>query len=184
MQPEDLPGTDPNTLPYFITEAQTGHRVPARFEPLTSQDTAELNNEDWTQAAFAPTWLQLVHSEHVYKLMRVAEQDRRIQGLIHVGMISPGITYLANSLLEAAPFNQRHKNLREYIGVGRVLVARLAAESFTQGRQGRVLVHPRSGTEGFYTSLGFYALLPRKRNYVLDEEPAATLLRSVCLKPG
>ena len=182
MQAEDLPGINPNTLPYFITEPQTSRRVPARFEPLTSGDAVELNNEDWTQATFAPTWLQFVHKEDVYKLVRVDEQDRRIQGLIHVGVVPPGRTYLAKNLLEAAPFNQRHKNMREYQGIGRVLVARLVAESVIQGWQGRVRVRPRSGTVEFYTSLGFYPLEPLKRDYVLDEEPAEVLLRSVCLK--
>lgn len=34
MELADLLNDDPNTLPYFITEAQTSRKVLVRFEPL------------------------------------------------------------------------------------------------------------------------------------------------------
>lgn len=180
MQPEDLPGTDANTLPYFITEAQTGHRVPAHFEPLTPNDAAELNNEDWATAQFSSTWKQYVQAERVYKLVRVDFEDQRIQGLAHVGKIEQGSIYLKKSLLEAAPFNQHGNKFQVYRGVGRVLIARLVAESVLLGGQGRVSVRPRTGVENFYQAMGFEPVLPLKRNYALNAEEAAALLNAAC----
>ena len=155
MQPEDLPGADPNTLPYFITEAQTGSRVPARFEPLTLQDAAELNNEDWQNAVFKHVWPQLLTDENTFKLVCVSSTDTRIQGVAHVGSVLWAGGLLEKSLLETAPFNLYGQSMQTYQGTGRALVARLVVGSILQGGQGRVGVVPRPGSEAFYQRLGF-----------------------------
>jgi hypothetical protein len=180
LEIEDLPGADPNTLPYFITEAQTSRVIPVRFEALTAEDVPELTNEDWVQAVFAAAWRQYVYGERVLKLVCVAAEDQRIQGLLHLGSLDTSRVFLIESLLETAPFNRSNTSQQNYNGVGRVLVARLVVESVQIGGHGRVVVQPRSGTASFYETIGFKAL-PAKRRYILDTAQAKLLLESVCI---
>lgn len=155
MEPDDLPGTNPNTLPYFITEAQTGRVVPVRFEQINAADQTELRNEDWQQAVFRDVWPELVRDDHTLKLVCDGGEDARIQGMVRFGNLTRRSKLLKTNLLEAAPFNRHGRQLQAYRGVGRVLVARLVVESVLQGGHGRVAVLARTGTEPFYRALGF-----------------------------
>ena len=178
MNPDDLPGTDPNTLPYFITEAHTGRVVPVRFEWITPADQAELRNEDWQQAVFRDVWPELINDATTLKLVCVSGEDARIQGMILVGRVTRYGTWLKKNLLEAAPFNQHGRQVQIYRGVGRVLVARLIAESVLQGGQGRVLVKPRKRAKAFYRVLGF----KEQQDFRLGIMEAETLLQSTLLR--
>ena len=179
MEIKNLPGADPNALSYFIMEAQTNCVVPVRFQALTAEDVPELTNEDWSQAVFAAAWRQYVYSGRVLKLVRVDAEDQRIQGLVYPGILDPSRSFLVESMLETAPFNRIKAPQQNCHGVGRVLVARLIVESVYSGGQGRVVVQPRTGTDAFYTAIGFMAL-PASRRYILNTERAALLLQSVC----
>ena len=146
MEQEDFANADPNTLPYFIKEQPTGDRVAIHFAALTPQDTAELRNEDWTNAVFRDVWPQLAGAGNTFKMVRTSAQDTRIQGVVHVGNVLWAGGLLEGSLLESAPFNLYGYAAQAYHGVGRALVARLVAESIVQGGQGRVGVRLRPGS--------------------------------------
>ena len=180
MEIDELVGADPNTLPYFVVEARTGKRVAVQFASVTVADEAELRGEDWSQAVFRDVWPALVRDLNTFKLMRVGE-DSRIQGMVRVGDFVHRFRLLKKSLLEAAPFNRHGQGPRQYQGVGRVLVARLVAESLAQGGRGRVLVSARPGTQAFYASLGFENPPNPPKMAIDDEDRIRELMQSVLL---
>jgi hypothetical protein len=168
---------DPNTLPYRIVEAWTGRAVAVQFAPLTPDDEAELRGPEWRSARFAVVWPEYVRLAGTLKLICRRGRDRRIQGLVYPGRVPWPGSPLEKNLLEAAPFNQYTAGeQRVYRGVGRVLVARLVAESFRQGGHGCVLVQAAPGSEGFYETLGFQRVTRLGRQFLLDEDAAEQLL--------
>ena len=174
MEPSELLNADPDMLPYFITEVQTGRKVSVRFEPLALDDLAELQSAEWARAVFAAVWQYYAGDARTYKLVCTEGEDRRIQGIVSVGDVLPYGTSLRKSLLESAPFNRREKSAQVHRGVGRVMIARLIAESYLRGQQGRVSVVPRPGSEAFYTAIGFR----QRGDFVLEEASAYALLTS------
>jgi hypothetical protein len=106
LKRDELPGSDPNTLPYFVLEVQTGQHVPVRFAPLTAADEAELRGMDWSQAVFRDVWPELVNDSRTFKMLCVNSHDTRIQGMVRLGQYAPVSGLLKKSLLEAAPFNR------------------------------------------------------------------------------
>ena len=177
MNPDDLPGTDPNMLPYFITEAQTGHIIQVQFASVAVLDQPELRNEDWSQSVFRDVWPEIASHERTLKLVCIGSEDTRIQGMLCVGILTRPGGFLRKNLLESAPFNRHGQQTQAYYGVGRVLVARLVAESVLQGGQGRVVVEPRKGTEKFYRAIGFKG----GETFQLSATNAGTLLRATLL---
>ena len=175
MELADILKSDPHTLPYFITEVQTGDKVPVRFEPLALDDIVELQGAVWSRAVFASVWQHYAGDVRTYKLVCKEGGDRRIQGIVRIGSIAPHGRLLKTSLLETASFNRKEHPARVFRGVGRVLVARLAVESILQGGQGRVVVRPREGTASFYLALSFI----KNNSYVLNATNAQMLLNSV-----
>ena len=127
-------------------------------------------------------WLQLAGEPGVFKLIRTDLQDKRIQGLLHVGALDPTGAFVMDSLLEASPFNRSGASQPEYYGVGSVLAARLAAESILLGGQGRVVVQPRTGTAPFYKRIGFRVFSPASQRYILSVEQAALLMQKVLIE--
>jgi hypothetical protein len=180
LERDELPGTNPNTLPYFISETQTGLRILVRFAPLTAADEAELRGMDWSQAVFRDIWPELVNDSNTFKMLCVNSHDTRIQGMVRLGQYAPVSGLLKKSLLEAAPFNRYGRSTQSYHGVGRVLVARLVIESVWQGGQGRVVVTPRPGSEVFYHTLGFR----RSPKMILDSEDSIRALMTSVLLPS
>lgn len=181
MELVSLLTADPNTLPYFIMDTRTGNVVPVRFEPLTPDDDAELRGERWSAAVFADVWPNYMHIPNTFKLVRTQDSKSDIQGIVHVGKIMTKGRFLKKSLLETAPSDQHQALQPHYKGVGRILIARLAVESYLQGGQGKVLVRPRPGTEPFYRALGFTPAPRIPRRYILDSSEAETLLQKTLL---
>jgi hypothetical protein len=169
-----------DALPYFITEIESDRPIPVRFALLTAADETELRGEGWAGAIFTEVWSGYAPIEQALKLISVAGTDKRIQGLVRIGTVLPGSQFLTKSLLEVAPFNRYDSQPRIYRGVGRVLIARLIAESYRQGTQGRIRVHARPGSESFYRALGFRTKLPPI--FMLDTESAERLLNEVLLE--
>lgn len=177
MEITQLPGSDLDTLPFYITASQSGRTVPVRFAPLAPEDADELTSELWRQAVFSDVWPQFIGDETTRKLVCTQNEDLRIQGLVRFGSVTRSGGLLKHNLLEAAPFNQHNTSVQQYRGVGRVLVARLVAESVAQGGEGRVAVSPRRGTEPFYLAIGF-----KMKNIMrLDSAAAETLLEATLL---
>ncbi|WP_395145006.1 GNAT family N-acetyltransferase [Armatimonas sp.] len=82
-------------------------------------------------------------------------------GIVRLGEVPSGVSFLMRSLLETNPECQSiNARGTKYRGIGRVLIARLVAESYNLGTQGqiRVKAHPRA--RGFYEALGF---IPSKK---------------------
>ena len=170
---------DPNTLPYFVTEAATGDRLPVQFASLIDSDIAELLEATWIDAVFRDVWPVHATEGQALKLARVNGADTAIQGLIRLGNAAVAGNFLRKSLLETAPHNRRDAVTPRYRGVGRVLVARLVIESYRQGAQGRVLVETQREAEGFYRRLGFIGLPYGAKILKLYQAEARQLLQSV-----
>ena len=83
---------------------------------------------------------------------------------------------------QAAPANRARTVPRRYRGVGRVLIARLVAQSWVEGGRGKILVSPRPGTEPFYVGLGFRFVRPMRSALVLNEMGAATLMKAALME--
>lgn len=167
---------DPNKLPYFIVQPGTGAEIPVRFVPLVKADAVKLKSAVWSGAVFRDVWLAWIGNEKTLKLVSASRADRQIQGIVHLGKIRQPGGFLRDSLLEAAPFNQRTQSQPQYHAVGRVLVTRLVVESFRQDGRGKVLVRSRPGVVEFYKKLGFREL-PRASGYfILDTVEAISLL--------
>lgn len=182
MELTELLAKDPNTLPYFITEARTQRTVPVRFERLAAEDEAELNGAEWAEARFVDVWREFIGEGRTLKLVCVEEQDRRIQGLVRIGEVTRADGSLKRSLLETAPFNRQEAGeQRAYRGVGRVLVARLVVESYQQGGRGKVTVRAARGTAPFYRAIGFKDSPRWLDHLLLDEAEAAELLQAVLI---
>lgn len=172
---------DPDTLPYFVNDARTEDRVPVRFRGTAEPDAAELNGPDWSESVFREAWLELIKEARALKLVCADNADASVQGLVSVGRVLPGGGALRKSLLEAAPPNRHGAHPQRFCGVGRVLVARLVAESYRRGARGAVTVRARVGSEGFYRALGFRGSPYRPQAFTLYEAEALPLLRGVLL---
>lgn len=194
MKLAELLSRNPDTLPYFITETQSGNPIPVRFEQLTEEDRAELQGEVWAGAVFAAVWPQFIGDEQTRKLVCVSPLEARIQGLVRIGKVASGSGVLTKSLLATALFNRQEMQWQktglpiplvtrqqQYRGVGRVLVARLVVESYRQGGTGKVRVHARPGVELFYRKIGFRNVPHLSHDFVLDEADAETLLQGSLL---
>ena len=143
---------------YFLFDAVAGKDVCVRFEPLTESDRATLNEAKWREARFRDVWLEWARHGVALKLTRCDGEEQPILGLIRPGM-APSINgragALRDSLLETSPAYRHGTAERRYRGIGRVLGARLVAESNAQGAEGRVLVRPVRDSIPFYRNLGF-----------------------------
>ena len=158
-----------NHLLYFIVE--NDRRVAAHFEPLMEEDKEELLGENWAHSVFQHAWHQFIGDPRTLKLVCDDDVERQIQGIVRLGTVVRVIRnggYLRHSLLETAPRNRTQAEQRTYRGVGRALLARLAMQSFNEGGQGRLLVHPRPGSEAFYIKLGFKKIEQLRNPLVAD----------------
>ena len=136
---------------YFVTDA-AGQQVEVCFDMLTADDSNALNGDDWQGARFGDVWREWAAHEVALKLVLCDGSDESILGIVKIGIIrriSGGSRSLRDSLLETAPIHRHDAEQRYYRGIGRVLVARLAAESKAQGVEGRVLVVPVQGSAAF-----------------------------------
>ena len=147
--------TDINRLHYFVTNALTGERHEVYFAPLLPEDEAELRGADWSRAVYRDVWPVYVGDPKTIKLVCAGESTREILGIARIGEVEKRKRFVWKSLLETAPSNRAGTQKREFEGVGRALVARLVAESYRAGGNGRVIVIPRPGSEKFYSKLGF-----------------------------
>ncbi len=182
---ELLRNRDPDHLPYCVIRVATHRSVRVGFQPLQSGDEAELRGPAWSGAVFREVWPGWIGEPGTYKLVRRHGQDRRIQGLLHLGRVERDGGALRDSLLETAPYNrERLVAERTYRGVGRVLVARLVLESYRQGGLGQVLVRARPGIEPFYLRLGFRRVPGAGAYFFLEREGATDLLRAALRTAG
>ena len=175
---------DPDTLPYFVTDAQSGIAVPVAFQKVTEADAVELRSSEWQKATYADFWPECVRVERTLKLLAAGEENGTIQGMVRVGKVEAGSIFLSNSLLESAPQNNYDAPTRRYRGVGRVLVARLVVESYLAEQQGRVLISLGASTnKQFYPALGFVKQPHKDRIYRIFEIAAKELLQSALRVP-
>jgi hypothetical protein len=176
--PANLSGRDPNDLPYFVSD-RLGSRIEVCFQMLDESERERLRGPEWKGAVFHEVWPKLIGDKKTLKLVRKEDPSNRIEGMIRLGdVLGPG-RHLRHSLLESAPPNRAGLAQRELFGVGRVLVARLIIESVLAGGTGRVLVHPRPGTEPFYRHLGFYKRPGSVWTMVINPATATQILLSV-----
>jgi hypothetical protein len=181
---EDLIGRDPNQLPYFVTRTRGGEQVRVRFERLTETDLQLPSGDAWVGAVFHSFWMSAaVTALGALKLTAVSERGDPTLGLLLPGTIKRSGAPLQDSLLETAPRYRYRHGVREYRGVGRVLVARLVVESLLDGGQGAVRVRSRPEVQGFYACLGFRHLPGTRHVMVLEAARGAQLLAEV-LSPG
>lgn len=124
---------------YFVTDS-AGQQVNVCFEPLTGNDSSALEGDDWQGAQFGEVWKAWAEHEVALKLVRCDGSDKSILGVVKIGTVRRANNrggYLRDSLLETAPVYRHDMKARRYRGIGRVLVARLVAESKAQGAEGR-----------------------------------------------
>ncbi len=182
MLPDINAATDINLLPYFVINALTGERQRVYFAPLLPEDEAELRGPDWSRAVYRDVWIAFADDGQTFKLLCIEGSPGEILGLARIGIMKKSDKFLRKSLVESAPSNRTGAGLQKFAGVGRALVARIVAESFRIGGQGRIIVEPRPGSEFFHTRLGF-----QKRNakeWQLGEVDAAILLALVLREAG
>jgi GNAT superfamily N-acetyltransferase len=150
----------------FVRDAQ---REPIRvhFELLVDSDREALLSEPWRSAVFAEVWQEFLDYPQALKLICGQE----IVGLLRLGEKPTGINFLRENLLESRPESKLQ-------GIGRVLVARLVAESYNKGAMGQVRVQSHKNAVGFYQHLGFK---PNRTpfGYDLLRERAQALFESV-----
>lgn len=176
--------SDPDTLPYFITEVQTKVAVPVMFQKTTEVDIAELYSPRWKNAVYTDVWLSYVREERTLKLVTEGEAGHQIHGIVRLGEVLPGGKFLRNSLLETMPQNNYGAENRIYSGVGRVLVARLVVESILAQQQGGVIVSLGTSTpKHFYLALGFRKQSGSERRFALFANELRQLVQSV-LRPS
>ncbi len=143
MRLEEITDQDSNRLPYFALGA-SGEPICVHFEPLVESDREALLSEPWASAVFAEVWPEFIGYSWALKLV----YNQEILGLLRLGAKPAGVNFLRENLLETRP----ESGLR---GVGRVLVARLVAESYNRGATGQVRVQSHRNAVGFYRHLGF-----------------------------
>lgn len=177
MNRESLGNLDLDLLPYGVTDSE-GRPIQVCFSMATMTDLADMVTGGWPGAphGFWLCWLELVRrGVRVERLHRTAD-PRETLGLLRIGRVERGT--LRDSLLETAP---RHRSGgatgsggRCY-GIGRVLVARLAAAACQlPGAAGRVLVRATPKSAGFYERLGFRQV--ETGFYLLEMEGTLRLL--------
>ena len=113
-------------------------------------------------------------------------QDDFIFGLLRMGVSLSARTVHGKlntgSVLETAPHLRYHIRERRYQGVGKVLVARLIAESILRGYGGALIVSPRPQAIPFYLHLGFQPFSRDARRFYNRKETGSQLLQSVLLR--
>ena len=175
---------NPDELPYYVLEGE--RPVQVRFTPLESGDETYINDWGPTSVFFA-MWQQAAQYDiarrTTLKLVAVEEQDNRILGLLRMGDdIQVRAIYgklNTQSILETAPRLRYRVQEREYQGIGKVLVARLIAESVYKGHSGALIITPRPHVVGFYRHLGFRPLSRDPKRYFVQEKLGLQLLQSV-----
>ena len=175
MRLEDVLDQDPDQLSYAVTGPDC--RLPVRFELLTAADALVLWGPSWAHAVFQAVWLNAAIAEFgALKVVAPADHDAGVLGLVLPGTIKKLRGPLEDSLLETAPELRYGNPARSYRGVGRVLVARLVAESIVKGGGGAIRVRVRPGMGSFYTRLGFRSIPGTPYFMVLPSAQALRLL--------
>jgi hypothetical protein len=177
---------NPDVLPYYIMEKVLP--VLVHFAPLEAGDDSHIATF-WPDAIYFDLWHHVaqydVTRQTTLKLIVVEGSDDRILGLVRMGSgvsaraASVGLN--TQSVLETAPRLQFRIRQREYKGVGKVLVARLIAESVLRDRGGALIVTPRPQAIPFYLHLGFQPMNRDPKLFFLREETGVQLLQSVLL---
>lgn len=175
---------DPDNLPYFVLSG--GQPLRVRFTPLEAEDAHRIA-ETWSGAIYFSVWEEVASDpatrQTTLKLIAADSSDDRILGLLrmasHVSMrfYSGGLKPL--SVLETAPSFQHRRQDRRVTGAGKVLVARLIAESVLRGGEGKLIESLRPQSIPFYLHLGFQRDRRNPRLYVISREDGIDLLRSV-----
>ncbi len=151
-----IKNSDLDTLPYRVW-SETNEPVAVRFALPTESDREKLSVYPWNLAVYGPAWPDFIGDSKTRKLISTDGDSPEILGMLRIGEALPGHYYLLRNLLEANPEYKYPKNLssRRIRGIGRVLVARLVAESYNRGMEGRVQVRSHPGAVSFYKHLGF-----------------------------
>jgi hypothetical protein len=175
---EEISDQDRNRLPYFIHGVQ-GEPIRVHFEPLIQSDREALTQSPWLDAVYWESWPFFVEEPKTLKLVRSDGENSEILGLLRLGEKLPGTMLLMKNLLEANPkYRSSIGANREVRGIGKVLVSRLVAESYSLGAAGQVRVKAHHNAIKFYLGIGFkQTVLTHK--YDLLRDPARILFESV-----
>ena len=173
-------------LPYYVMEG--ARPVQVRFVPLEAGDETAINDM-WPGAIYFELWrhVALYNSarETTLKLVTTDGSDSQLLGLLKLGDGTPARSMAGKlntqSVLETAP-SLRYPAARRYKGVGKILVARLIAESILQHFGGAHIVTPRPQTYPFYLHLGFQPVHRVPKLFFLRKEVGTQLLKSVLLE--
>lgn len=152
--PAILQNADPDNLPYFVLDSER-NRIRVCFRQLDDGDVEALRGTDWRGAVFRDVWLSLAGRIPMLKLVRSNDSADEILGLLKLGKLDRPGGPLRFSLLEVAPSDQATNAMRIIRGIGTVMIARLVAQSVTEGGSGKIIVVYRPGTAGFYKHIGF-----------------------------
>jgi Acetyltransferase (GNAT) domain len=173
-------GMSLNDLPYYICRGN--EKIGVHFDLLETADSEEIMGDRWKDAVYRKAWiafLGLTPHESILKLRLNVTDTSNIEGVVKLGQIPEGGGALRTSLLESTPTNRwSTQKSPVFSGVGRVLVARLIAESYNKGGHGVVTVEPHPAAVGFYQKLGFRAHLKSLKYYTIDATQAAEVFQS------
>ena len=174
---------NPDELPYYVLEGQ--RPVQVRFKPLEAEDEVYITDW-WRSSIYFAVWQQVAQYEVAQptslKLIVADEQEKQILGLLRMGGPSMQVSYgklNTQSMLETAPRFRYRVQGRDYKGIGKVLVARLIAESVVHGKGGALIVTPRPQTYPFYRHLGFQPSSRDPNRFFVREGAGMQLLQSV-----
>lgn len=177
---------NPDELPYYVLEGERPVRV---WFTLLEAGDEDYINEWWKASIYFAVWQQVALHEVAQptslKLVVADEQETQILGLLRMGggtsmQVTNGKRN-TQSLLETAPRLRYASRQREYRGVGKVLVARLIAESIVRGKGGALIVTPRPQTYSFYRHLGFKPSSRDVNRFFVREGAGMQLLQSVLI---
>jgi hypothetical protein len=147
---------DWNNRRYFARRQSTNEIVGLCFRPFGVEDIPKLTGPKWTPSVFGDWWMDTatndLRRQHLLKLVRSGSPPSEvIEGLLYM---EDGPEWPKNSILEAANSHRFGAIDRELIGVGRVLIARIVAESVGRGLQGGFFVEIASDATAFYETIG------------------------------
>lgn len=175
-----------DTLPYFVMRAE--QRVPVRFTMLEPEDERRII-DTWRGAVYFDLWQYDASQADAYQTTRkliVADgSNDSILGLLRMGdsssVLADPVKLNTQAVLETAPRSKYQRRAREFSGAGKVLIARLIAESILRGRNGGLVVTPRPQAIPFYQHLGFRQTRRNSRQFGIQAQYGMNLLESVLL---
>ncbi|MFT8323248.1 MAG: hypothetical protein ABF649_20480 [Bacillus sp. (in: firmicutes)] len=137
----------------MLIHNKTGEQVECYFKRVTEDEIKSNRYIPMNDGAFQ--WLKPLSQGYEIFSLVVKDQSDIAQGLIAVKPNAhPDFMCLDIDIVESAPHSKRMSRNREYVGVGKDLLAFACAYSFEQGLDGYVELTSKTSNIKFYEQMG------------------------------